>query len=142
MKAEEGPTIKIMSKILILLFIALLAGCFKPPPSRPVTLPPLAEAAKSQAKPCDFPFEPELWGNSQKWKYGCYCGKGHPNIPLEGKSKEELMVAYYKAAPKDDIDALCQIHDVCWLEFTDGDGLCNKKQNSHFAFYCPLGRLF
>lgn len=51
----------------------------------------------------------------QNFKYGCFCGQGHPSFTSNGLTTEELIAKYYSIEPKDDIDFICQKHDICWI---------------------------
>ena len=126
-----------ISKFQVLILYSLLVGCVTMediPDLRPPTVSPLAQAAIESATTCENPITPPVWGDPQEWKYGCFCGKGHPAIPEEGKTEEQLIADYYKTKPKDDVDRACQAHDVCWIEHDDGDGECNLDFKKRLAF--------
>ena len=59
------------------------------------------------ATPSSFP--------SADWKYGYYCGEGHPSTPG------------YHQKPKDDIDSACKNHDICWEHYGKNSGPCNDE---------------
>ena len=113
---------------LLVATIALLGGCATnaTPPTTRDTVPELTAAlsiARASAVACPAPeaARPIL---SAEFKYGCFCGAGHPDIrhssgrsvaDLSLPERMELIEAYYRIQPIDDIDAACQAHDVCWV---------------------------
>lgn len=60
----------------------------------------------------------------KNFKYGRFCGANYPGLShasgkkddsLPDQGKLEVANNYYRIRPVDDIDAVCQEHDVCWL---------------------------
>ena len=88
--------------------------------------------AKTEAVPCRNPEKPE-YKISKEWKYGCFCGKDHPNlspdfnVAFTPEQREHLMASYYRIKPYDDIDTACQEHDVCWIRFGKSEIECNDE---------------
>lgn len=72
---------------------------------------------------------------SDKFKYGCFCGKNYPNIisktkrhysHLNREEKDELIAKYYSIKPYDEIDAVCMKHDICYIYTGRQDQNCNN----------------
>ncbi len=64
---------------------------------------------------CVAPYKARI---SAEFRYGCYCGAFHPSISLPPSISSGEVIPYLESelvrrAPIDDIDALCQVHDVC-----------------------------
>ncbi len=68
------------------------------------------------------------------FRYGCFCGKGYPNLQhsskkpyryLDAKQKDELIAQYYSIKPYDSIDAACMQHDICYINKGREDQRCN-----------------
>ena len=66
--------------------------------------------------------------------YGCFCGKDYPHIShpsqknykdLNDKERKELIDLYYRIKPYDSIDAICQKHDICYIEKGGENQSCN-----------------
>ena len=98
--------------------------------------PPLTEEMKINrvnATLCSNPaVAKEEYTNS--FHYGCFCGKGHPNIEhysnknykdLNKTEKEELVAQYYSIKPYDSIDESCQKHDICYIYKGRKNQVCN-----------------
>jgi hypothetical protein len=59
------------------------------------------------------------------FKYGRFCGRDYPKLPKQFNKKNEnglsyserldLARVYFRIRPIDDIDKICQAHDVCWI---------------------------
>jgi len=59
--------------------------------------------------------------------YGRFCGAGHPNLiemlnfnenkPLSIEEKDVLLGYYDSIKPYDELDELCQMHDICWVKY-------------------------
>jgi hypothetical protein len=93
--------------------------------------------AYAAAVECPAP-EPAVFNVSPKFKYGCFCGKGHPGftykedhreIPdadLNEEQRTKLIARYLSVRPYDEIDAVCQAHDVCWIMHGREEPECNK----------------
>jgi hypothetical protein len=71
---------------------------------------------------------------SDTFSYGCFCGKGYPNIKhsskksykkLNRKQREELIAQYYLIKPYDSIDEICMKHDICYIYRGREDQACN-----------------
>ena len=121
-----------MNLIRILAAVVVLGGCASKPrapvdPAFIEGLRPPASAIRVCASP--IPAQREM---TDDWKYGCFCGKGHPalsDVTLKGHSREQredLAKRYLAIKPIDDVDRACQTHDVCWIMNGDGHVDCNK----------------
>jgi hypothetical protein len=73
---------------------------------------------------------------SPTFKYGCFCGRNHPNIRLAGTTSEinlsveqryQLIERYLAIRPVDSIDLACQSHDVCWILNGRPELACNEE---------------
>lgn len=93
----------------------------------------------SKNGPC-FPAKVEL---NEEFKYGCFCGKGHPSIPfprdvpfsqLPLEEQKNLIQKYKSIRPVDDVDFLCQEHDICWLTKGDGNSGCNEHFTNELSW--------
>ncbi len=91
------------------------------------------EQVKSHAKLCQNPAIAEDKFDAS-FRYGCFCGKGYPNIQhsskkpyryLNRKEKDELIAQYYTIKPYDSIDAACRQHDICYINKGREDQTCN-----------------
>lgn len=125
-----------------LVVTALLAGCaMQPMPEDKlpplVTLPMTGELARiaSEAKVCDRPAV-AISKVSSGFRYGCFCGANYPDLhhpsgkadqALNQGERLELAAQYFKIKPIDDIDAICQAHDVCWVLNGGGVMECNDQ---------------
>jgi hypothetical protein len=101
-------------------------ACSSQPPIRPLLVPEMTDkltAAKKHAVKCKDPVVAVPKFN-EGFKYGCFCGKGWPAIALYSdvpvgdmspNQRAELIEEYYRIKPVDDVDAVCQAHDVCWV---------------------------
>jgi len=83
---------------IFIVFLFLLSGCG----INKSRINPMGNAT-----PSSFP--------SADWKYGYYCGEGHPSTPD------------YNQKPKDDIDSACRNHDICWENYGKNSGPCNDE---------------
>jgi hypothetical protein len=115
---------------------ALLAACA---PSLPIqhdpTTMPFDEASLRQlAVQCDLP-EVAKERASAKFRYGCFCGRGHPDLKDSRQGREaslspversELVGKYLRIRPIDSIDRACQEHDVCWTRQGREELACNQ----------------
>lgn len=126
-----------MKTISAALLALLLAACAINPPAAPpeaLALPPNANEIMAGAKVCPNPIAAKQ-KVSAGFKYGCFCGKGHPtlrsdsdkddlNLPAPERAKlvEELLAI----GPVDAIDAACQNHDICWTRYGRSQLSCNK----------------
>jgi len=80
-------------------------------------------AQNPKLKSCDYPaVATDDFG--KKFRYGCFCGENYPNIQHPSKKgyrdlnlteKQELIAQYKAIAPYDDIDKVCQEHDICFI---------------------------
>ena len=128
-------------RLVSLLAALLLVGCALEPATK-VEVPPLValpmttELAQiaSEAKTCDRPAV-AISKVSAGFRYGCFCGAGYPDLhhpsgkpdqALSQAERAELAVRYLSIKPIDDIDAICQAHDVCWVLNGDGKLECNE----------------
>ena len=90
-------------------------------------------AQNPEPKPCDYPaVATDDFG--KKFRYGCFCGENYPNIQHPSKKnyrdlnlteKQELIAQYNAVAPYDDIDKVCQEHDICFIVFGKKAESCN-----------------
>ena len=89
--------------------------------------------ALSEARECSNPVAAKL-NLGPGFRYGCFCGANYPNInhpsgkdykTLSLMEREELVEAYYKIKPIDDIDKACRDHDVCYIRRGREDEKCN-----------------
>ena len=71
---------------------------------------------------------------SDTFSYGCFCGKGYPNVKhaskksykrLNHSQREELITQYYLIKPYDSIDEICMKHDICYIHRGREDQACN-----------------
>lgn len=86
------------------------------------------------AQPCPNP-APATENISGEFKYGCFCGKNYPIIAdnepkaykkLDKQERLEMIEEYYKVKPYDDIDAVCQQHDICYFYKGKNAKSCNE----------------
>jgi hypothetical protein len=123
--------------ILSLVFIQIQAEEFQeinPAPTAQMLL------QKNNALPCSSPAQAKE-NFDDDFRYGCFCGKKYPPIEhaskkeykkLNRKEREALIVQYYAIKPYDDIDKLCQAHDICYLYQGKEAQVCND------TFYSEL----
>jgi len=57
------------------------------------------------------------------WRYGNFCGKGYPDI--KAKSISDEIAQLRRISPRDDIDAACQAHDICYAKFSGKNKDCD-----------------
>jgi hypothetical protein len=71
---------------------------------------------------------------SPRFRYGCFCGRGHPNLNDERQGKESqvnaegrraLVEKYLSIKPIDSLDRACQNHDICWTRYGRDELACN-----------------
>ena len=103
---------------MYILFSILTAFIFAQPP---------------KPKPCDYPAV-ATDDIGKKFRYGCFCGEDYPEIRHPSKKnyqdlnitqKQELIAQYHAIAPYDDIDRVCQEHDICFIIFGKKAKSCN-----------------
>ncbi len=124
---------------LLVLWSLLLAACTSVPTSPEATLVPQPSAVLNEAlkgpKSCERPAVARQKVDPD-FKYGCFCGKNHPDINLpsgrkfENLDEEErtnLIAKYYAILPVDDIDSACQSHDICWILNGRPEQECNES---------------
>jgi hypothetical protein len=109
----------------------LLAGCATPEPTLDPQLRPASSdrlvAALGSAAECAAPVVPKL-NLTSSFKYGCFCGAGHPAVnAAAGEGLESLLARYYAIKPIDAVDEVCRDHDVCWAMRGEGDARCNRE---------------
>ena len=86
------------------------------------------------ATPCN---RPAIATNdlSKKFRYGCFCGENYPDIKhpsqksyreLNATAREELVELYKQTEPYDDIDKVCQEHDICFIVHGRRAKECNE----------------
>lgn len=88
---------------------------------------------QADAKTCDEPaVAKEKFGDD--FRYGCFCGKGYPQIKHPSKKyytklnrteREALISKYYAIKPYDSIDEVCMKHDICYIYRGGADEMCN-----------------
>lgn len=121
----------------ILPLMVLVSACATGPQRGEVLVRPLddAEIASLGARPACGPAITAVRKVDRNFKYGCFCGGGHPGFThpsglaesaLSAAQRKELALTYYGVEPFDDIDAACQAHDVCWLLNGEGNARCNR----------------
>jgi len=89
--------------------------------------------AEETAEPCASPaVAKEKFGDD--FRYGCFCGKGYPQIKHPSKKyytklnrieREALISKYYAIKPYDSIDEVCMKHDICYIYRGGADEMCN-----------------
>ena len=72
---------------------------------------------------CQNPATPNGVRDATNWRYGCFCGPEYPSID-KNLTKVDRIARYFEIGPKDEIDKACRDHDICWIEFGDGDPAC------------------
>ena len=100
-------------------------------------------AQNPEPKSCDYPaVATDDFG--KKFRYGCFCGENYPNIQHPSKKnyrdlnitqKQELISQYKAIAPYDDIDKVCQEHDICFII------LGRKAESCNDTIYSELNSL-
>ena len=116
----------------ILLSCLLVACGTIAPPKLDPKLRPIQDAASlkalESAVECEAPAVARVKLNDT-FKYGCFCGKGHPAIaPANASDSDDKLIPKFLAIrPIDSIDEACRDHDVCWLLRGSGDGMCNEE---------------
>ena len=127
------------SATLIILTVSLSAcehlRYLEPPVPIGVQPTPSLRVKVAAARECSNPAIPDHSLNSD-FKYGCFCGKGYPDIKVPGdrdisqltpRERYALAKNYYDIRPVDDIDAICQAHDVCWVINGRSEAACNRQ---------------
>lgn len=132
---------KLLCLIAALTSTAWLGGAFFiPEPQLPnfITRPRFSDkqrAIERASVVCSMP-APAVGKVDSSFKYGCFCGKGHPALRHEsGKpeqdlsrlEREELVNEYLKIGPIDTIDRACQMHDICWTIRSSAIAECNTE---------------
>jgi hypothetical protein len=88
----------------------------------------------AKAKTCATP-APANEKVAEDFKYGCFCGKYHPMIEgneskmykkLNKEARIKVIEKYYEVKPYDDIDAVCQQHDICYFYQGKNAKVCNE----------------
>ena len=131
--------------VLGLVLLWALAACapLKPQVAQPDPRTYPMDAASIVAKTCEAPVAAKVQV-SPSFKYGCFCGKGHPKFDsselqpgdlLTVEQRAAMVRKYLSIAPVDSIDAACQQHDICWTRFGRSELSCNR------AFVDELDRL-
>lgn len=120
-----------MHSVLVFWVVLLTASCVSKAPipdQKPVPIDPaLIAGFVANAIPCQSPVTAKP-GLRKNFKYGCFCGIGHPDIAFsEADSLERRLERYYSVRPHDDVDQICRDHDVCWLLHGKGSGECNDE---------------
>ena len=103
--------------------------------------PPSSRAlrrALARAEVCSDP-APARVNVSPGFRYGCFCGAGHPGLAgktgkrprdMTPREREKLVARYYAVKPVDALDAACREHDVCWIWNGRHAVACNKAFGS------------
>ena len=123
-------------KLVTVATVLILTGCQtasrQSVPLVPALSPEIVKIRDN--KPCASP-APASQKITPSWKYGCFCGKGHPPLihpserqgsALSESERNELILEYYAIKPLDDIDAACRAHDICWILNGRSEIACNK----------------
>lgn len=76
---------------------------------------------------CEARFENLTVTNAEEWRYGYFCGEGHPELDRPELDKEQRIALYVQLEPHDDLDRTCQGHDICWIAHGHGNGTCNRE---------------
>lgn len=135
------------TSVVVLLSVTLTMSCAELPRNdAPLTAgedSPLIRRARSEAQPCADRAAGKL-KLSADFKYGCFCGLGHPQIavppePMTDAQRDEVVAQYYRIEPWDDVDRACREHDVCWVLRGEGDGRCNEQLDERLR---SLGKTF
>jgi hypothetical protein len=133
-------------KFILLVGLAMLSGCQTPSSYTNLELPSEAEMSAFPRHPlncddgkaaadwrCDAPFVAK-YKIDPDFKYGRFCGKGHPRIKtdagaqIDGPENRKARAAeYFQAEPIDDIDKTCRDHDVCWAMNPRNLTECNMR---------------
>ena len=110
----------IQAFVFVIAILIGVTGCYTT--QKKTIIPNIGQAELLRhAKPCNPAAQPTGLKYYTEWKYGCFCGEGHPGY----KKIEE----YYSVKPKDDIDIACREHDVCWVLNGENDGHCCMSSN-------------
>lgn len=81
---------------------------------------------------------------TKTFRYGCFCGEEYPKIEhpskinyreLNSTARKELIKQYREIEPYDDIDRVCQEHDICFIAHGKKAKECND------AIYKSLNEL-
>lgn len=114
---------QLLGLVIISAITILLGGCLAPggakPPSGFIEPPYESEFTRIDRSltECRSPLKREAKKNlTPKFKYGCFCGANHPIPESLGKELEphEQVEKLLEIRPLDEIDAACQMHDICW----------------------------
>ena len=89
---------------ILLLTVIIFVGCAKLPDYN---------TNKSSINPANF-------------KYGKYCGKGHPTFASEPGSEKRTMDLMSIWPPVDDVDLMCYLHDMCYQGIGSSNLLCDE----------------
>jgi len=85
-------------------------------------------------QPCKHPAVAED-NLSKTFRYGCFCGENYPKLmhpsgksyrKLNTKERQELIAQYQAIEPYDDIDKVCQTHDICYIQEGKKARSCNQ----------------
>lgn len=64
------------------------------------------------------------------FKYGNYCGAGHPDIKYKSGSPESIQALKSFWPPVDDVDVMCYAHDMCYEEAGSNNQICDQALNA------------
>lgn len=128
---KEISLLKKLILTLILLNAFIYAETFKNVNPKP-TATMLENIKKAQTCANPVPASEVI---SEDFKYGCFCGKKYPMIEgnqtklykkMDKKARLKVIEDYYKIKPYDDIDAICQQHDICYFYQGKNAKVCNE----------------
>lgn len=61
-----------------------------------------------------------------KFKYGKYCGAGHPKLQSKPGTKNAVEELNKNWPPEDDIDLMCYAHDLCYEAAGSNNLICDQ----------------
>ena len=69
------------------------------------------------------------------FKYGKYCGAGHPAFEIESGSQERKEALVSVWPPVDDVDLMCYLHDMCYEEAGSHNQICDQALGATAVSY-------
>ena len=66
------------------------------------------------------------YNSSKSFRYGKYCGKGHPSFTSKPGSAERTKDLMSIWPPIDDVDMMCYAHDMCYQIVGASNALCDS----------------
>jgi hypothetical protein len=129
-----------MRFVLVLVSAILFSSCSTANVIHPITLDyGVSEEAiriAAVAEVCPSPVPAKITV-STKFRDGGFCGGGYPNYtvpPIEDEEDRDRLrrvaLRYYSVRPFDEIDAVCQRHDICYTLNQNSQLECNDKFHS------------